>query len=268
MSSESQALSTFTDIPVLDTDLSHLFSSTDTPTRQDDHIRIDENDAYEDDDNDDDDNGHVPELLSVQPPREPSQGPLKTWLKRFTRNQTPSYHRHPERFVIGWPEDEALDPSYRMLCPGPPTSPQQRQQPPALTGPYDNRRDSNDADRASATSSSILRTVKTASFSGRSISLLSRSRSRPNTLLSAPHSSAAHSSGDDPSASDTRLSRLSATSSGGNRLSLRKSVSLDEGAFNRAIHRRQVIKEIFETEMTYLTGLKTLTDVRCLCCPL
>lgn len=173
---------------------------------------------------------------------EPSHGTLKAWLKGLTRKDSP--HRRPERYVIGWPEDEATDPSYHMFC----------------APPHGTRGETDaDADRASVTSSSILRTVKTASFSGRSISLLSRSRSRPNTLLSAPRSGA-HSS-DDPSASDTRLSRLSMTSSGANRLSVRTSLSLDEGAFNRAMHRRQIIKELFETEMTYVSGLKTLADV-------
>jgi hypothetical protein len=94
----------------------------------------------------------------------------------------------------------------------------------------------------------LLKTVKTASMSMTSLSVFNRPRT--NTQGSTQRS-ACHSSGF--SGSDARVSIDS------NRLA--STLSLDEGAWNRAVHRRQAIQEMLNTEATYVAGLKALADV-------
>ncbi|OAX78638.1 hypothetical protein ACJ72_07053 [Emergomyces africanus] len=148
---------------------------------------------------------------------------FKRWLRSMRRRRTPNYDG-PPRYVVGWPDDESKDESYRM-CPS-----LYQSQP----------------DQSSTASSSNLHTVKTASVG--SLSLLTRPRTstQTSTQRSACRSSAL-------SGSDARVSIDS------NRLT--STLSLDEGAWNRAVQRRQVIREIMETEITYLAGLKALAEV-------
>ena len=145
---------------------------------------------------------------------------FKKWLKSMKRKKPP--FEGPQRYVYGWPEDEALDESYAMF----------------------RRHEYDKPETSSIASSSILRAVKTASISFTSLSSVNRLRT--NTRRSVCHSS-------DPSGSDQRASIDS------NALS--SALSLDESAWNRAVQRRQVIREIIETETTYVAGLKSLTDV-------
>ncbi|ODH52599.1 hypothetical protein GX48_01084 [Paracoccidioides brasiliensis] len=149
---------------------------------------------------------------------------FKRWIKSMRKKRTPNYDG-PPRYVVGWPDDESKDESYRMFPPF------YRAQP----------------DQSSTASSSNLHTVKTASVT--SLSFLTRPRTNTQT---STHRSACHSSAF--SGSDARVSIDS------NRLT--STLSLDEGAWNRAVQRRQVIQEILETEVTYLAGLKALAEVR------
>ncbi|OJD12577.1 hypothetical protein AJ78_06855 [Emergomyces pasteurianus Ep9510] len=148
---------------------------------------------------------------------------FKRWIRSMRKKRTPNYDG-PPRYVVGWPDDESKDESYRM-CPS-----LYQSQP----------------DQSSTASSSNLHTVKTASVG--SLSLLTRPRTstQTSTQRSACRSSAF-------SGSDARVSMDS------NRLT--STLSLDEGAWNRAVQRRQVIREILETEITYLAGLKALAEV-------
>lgn len=152
---------------------------------------------------------------------------FKQWIRSIRKNKVTKF-QGPSRYVVGWPDDEALDDSYKMM-------PQ----------PQDNQ-----ADRSSLSSSSALRTVKTASVSMSLDSFSMFNRPRTNTQASTQRS-ACHSSGF--SSSDARKSVDS------NRLA--STLSLDEGAWNRAVQRRQIIREMTETEITYVAGLKALANV-------
>lgn len=150
---------------------------------------------------------------------------FKKWLKSMkSRKNT---FTGPQRYVYGWPENEALDESYNMF----------------------RKHDYDRPETSSIASSSILRAVKTASVSFTSFSSVNRLHTSTRT---STRQSGCHSSG--PSGSDARASMDS------NALS--SALSLDESAWNRAVQRRQIIREILETETTYVAGLKSLTDVR------
>lgn len=150
------------------------------------------------------------------------------WIRSMRRFRAANF-TGPSSWVMGWPDDEALDESYSMF----PT-----------TSEPENRR----ADNDSVASSSLLHRVKTASLSQISLSLFNRPRTNTQT---STQRSACHSSGF--SGSDARRSVDS------NRLA--STLSLDEGAWNRAVQRRQIIKEFLDTETTYVSGLKALADV-------
>ncbi|PGG97136.1 hypothetical protein AJ80_09730 [Polytolypa hystricis UAMH7299] len=150
---------------------------------------------------------------------------FKQWIRSIRKHKAVNYEG-PQRFVLGWPENEALDESYRMLS-----------------------RVRDDAtDKSSVASSSYLRTVKTASISMTNLSMFTRPRTNTQT---STQRSVCHSSRF--SGSDARRSMDS------NKLG--STLSLDEGAWNRAVHRRQVIRELMDTEATYVAGLKALGDV-------
>lgn len=148
---------------------------------------------------------------------------FKRWIRSMRKRRTPNYDA-PPRYVVGWPDDESKDESYRMF--------------PTL---YQSQ-----PDRSSTASSSNLHTVKTASVGSLSMLTRPRTNTQTSTQRSACHSSAF-------SGSDARVSMESSR--------LTSTLSLDEGAWNRAVQRRQVIREILETEITYLAGLKALVEV-------
>ncbi|PGH28764.1 hypothetical protein GX50_08492 [[Emmonsia] crescens] len=148
---------------------------------------------------------------------------FKRWIRSMRRRRTPNYDG-PPRYVVGWPDDESKDESYRMF--------------PSF---YHSQ-----PDQSSTASSSNLQTVKTASVGSLSMLTRPRTNTQTSTQRSACHSSAF-------SGSDARVSIDS------NKLT--STLSLDEGAWNRAVQRRQVIREILETEITYLAGLKALAEV-------
>lgn len=152
---------------------------------------------------------------------------FKRWIKGIRRIRLASF-AGPSNYVMGWPDDEALDESYSMF-------------PRFQQGSH--------TDTSSVTSSSILHTVKTASLSQTSLSVLNRPRTNTQT---STQRSVCHSSGF--SGSDVRRSIDS------NRLA--STLSLDEGAWNRAVQRRQIIRELLDTETTYVSGLRALTEVR------
>jgi hypothetical protein len=151
---------------------------------------------------------------------------FKRWLKTVRKNRRPKY-KGPYRYVYGWPEDEAQDVSYTIT----------------------RNRGSVKTDTSSVASSAVYHAVGTASISGTSLSNSTRARS--NTVNSTQQSGF-HSSG--PSGSDPR------TSTDSNKLTT--TLSLDEGAWNRAVKRRQIIGEIVDTEIMYVASIKALSDVR------
>jgi hypothetical protein len=151
---------------------------------------------------------------------------FKRWLKTVRKNRRPKY-KGPYRYVYGWPEDEAQDASYTIT----------------------RNRGSVKTDTSSVASSAVYHAVGTASISGTSLSNSTRPRS--NTVNSTQQSGF-HGSG--PSGSDPR------TSTDSNKLTT--TLSLDEGAWNRAVKRRQIIGEIVDTEIMYVASIKALSDVR------
>ncbi|KAI5286474.1 hypothetical protein KEM55_000289 [Ascosphaera atra] len=145
-----------------------------------------------------------------------------------------------------------------------------------------------DVDKTSITSSSILRTVKTASVSGTSFSRISTGRpaTGSNTASSGVQNSSleAGSTGNS-SLQDAAVAAAAAAATtedaGQGRASVeaarqdmaeeanrrdsalsvfRSSLSLDEEAWDRAVQRRETLKEFLNTESTYVTGLKSLAD--------
>ncbi|EGC49753.1 conserved hypothetical protein [Histoplasma capsulatum var. duboisii H88] len=164
-----------------------------------------------------------PTAVSLIPASNQESHSFKRWIRSMRKRRTPNYDA-PPRYVVGWPDDESKDESYRMF--------------PTL---YQSQ-----PDRSSTASSSNLHTVKTASVGSLSMLTRPRTNTQTSTQRSACHSSAL-------SGSDARVSMESGR--------LTSTLSLDEGAWNRAVQRRQVIREILETEITYLAGLKALVEV-------
>ncbi|WEW61555.1 hypothetical protein PRK78_007045 [Emydomyces testavorans] len=147
---------------------------------------------------------------------------FKEWI-RSIRSSKASLPQGPLRFVADWPEDETLDDSYRMF-------PQERIS-----------RD----DASFMTSSSFLHGVKTASMSLTSMSILNRARS--NTLTSSHHRSSTLSGSDPRKSIDSNK--------------LGSSFPPDETAWNYAVHRYRVIQELVDTEISYISTLKNLSQV-------
>ncbi|KAL2381154.1 hypothetical protein RJZ90_004109 [Blastomyces dermatitidis] len=164
-----------------------------------------------------------PTAVPVMPAANRDSHSFKRWIRSMRKKRTPNYDG-PPRYVVGWPDDESEDESYRMF--------------PSL---YQSQ-----PDQSSTASSSNLMTVKTASLGSLSLLTRPRTNTQTSTQRSACHSSAF-------SGSDARVSMES------NKLT--STLSLDEGAWNRAVQRRQVIREILETEITYLAALKALAEV-------
>lgn len=110
------------------------------------------------------------------------------------------------------------------------------------------RRESNMTESGSIESSYNLRNVMSASISMASLGTLNRPRS--NTQNSNQRS--AYNSGG-VSGSDMKASTED--------IRLQSTLAVDEGAWNRAIHRRGIIKEMIDTETSYVASLKALSDV-------
>ena len=106
------------------------------------------------------------------------------------------------------------------------------------------RRESNVAEIGSITSASNLRMVRTASFDMQSLRTLPRPRSNTQNSNQRSMYGAISVAESDAKAStdDFRL-------------------PVDQKAWSRAVHRRGVIKEMIETETSYLASLKILADV-------
>ncbi|KAL1960063.1 hypothetical protein VTO42DRAFT_235 [Malbranchea cinnamomea] len=109
------------------------------------------------------------------------------------------------------------------------------------------RRGSTKTASCSVASTSDLRTVRTASISGTSLRTVNRLRS--NTR-SSNQPSTCHSSGLIGSNAKVVLEETKLTST----------LSLDQSIWDRAVHRRQIIKEMIETEIAYVASLKSLVD--------
>ncbi|TPX20393.1 hypothetical protein DIZ76_016281 [Coccidioides immitis] len=151
----------------------------------------------------------------------PSTHSFREWI-RSIRSSKASLPQGPSRFVTDWPEDEGLDDSYRML-------PKER-----ISGD----------DASFVTSSSFLHSVKTASMSLASLSILNRGRS--NTQTSSHHRSSTFSGSDPRKSIDSN--RLGSTP------------PFDEVAWRHAIQRYQIIQELIDTEVSYISILKNLSQ--------
>lgn len=155
--------------------------------------------------------------------------PFRRWMRGIRRGRA-THMVATQPYVHGWPEGNDIDAIYGQELTAFPRIPESQ------------------TERSSVASSLLLKTVKTASMSMASLSVFNRPRT--NTQASTQRS-VCHSSGF--SGSDARVSVDS------NRLT--STLSLDEGAWKRAVHRRQAIREILNTEITYVAGLKALSDV-------
>lgn len=262
---------------------------------------------------------HQHQQKQPQPQADCPRNNFKYCVRSISRRRTRAKKSNhlPDRFVIGWPDDEAQDVSYSMFRPFwekirndlvdsaydhqdplfnvPPSirkgccqniwdalpthhchSDQEHEREHAH-GFYSPSSGQSDSDDRSITSSSLLRTVKTASISGTSSSRVSTA-DRPPTIgtccaepvsFTAAVTATAIPSTSGHAAPTTRTSRkrtsVESASSAGCRDSIcssfRNSLSLDEAAWNRAVQRRQILKELVETESTYVIGLKALADV-------
>lgn len=107
------------------------------------------------------------------------------------------------------------------------------------------RRGSNVTEAGSITSSSNLRMVKTASFDMQSL----RTVPRPRSHTQKSNQRSVH--GDiSVAGSDAKVSTDDFK------------LPVDDRAWSRAVHRREIIKEMIETETSYLASLRILVDVR------
>ncbi|KAI5304471.1 hypothetical protein KEM56_006462 [Ascosphaera pollenicola] len=233
---------------------------------------------------------------------------IKYCVKSVNRRRAKRHNHLPDRYVIGWPEDEAQDVSYSMFRPcwekirndlvdsayndqDPLFNPSSSMRngccqniwgalPPHADGHHLYSPSStglSDSDDRSITSSSLLRTVKTASISGTSSSRVSTVDRPPtigtfcaepgsfnNTSFSSSSPPLAAASGPNTKSTRKRTSVDSVTSDPACRDSVcsnfRNSLSLDEAAWNRAVQRRQILRELVDTESTYVIGLKALAD--------
>lgn len=152
--------------------------------------------------------------------------PFKKWVNSF-RSRRRVAHQIPPVYVDGWFDEPSMVPDETPISTSPPT----------VQKPWD---------QMSGGSSSILGTVKTASMSMATASVV---RSRTNTLTS--HRSASVSS---PIPSfETRRSLDS--------VNLTKNLSMDNAIRCRAVKRRHVLQEICVSESNYVHGLQTLVQV-------
>lgn len=131
----------------------------------------------------------------------------------------------PTRYVPGWPDDESQDESYTFI-----------------------HAENKELDQLSADSSSYLRTVKTASISGTSLSMFDNGQASSRGSSESSRGSAASSRrGSDATLYDGTDQPTTS--------------SLDEGAWSRAVTRRCILQELLQTESTYVFGLSSLADV-------
>lgn len=133
--------------------------------------------------------------------------------------------RIPERYVEGWPDDSPTEATLQSQGSRPGSLQEQRWE-------------------GSSGHSSQLGTVKTASMS---IASQSVARSRGTT----------HSTTTQSAISELRVSADSSWP--------RSSGYVDEAAEQRAAKRRQVLRELLDTEADYIQGLKALTGVSVYC---
>ncbi|GAD92955.1 hypothetical protein PVAR5_1554 [Paecilomyces variotii No. 5] len=167
--------------------------------------------------------------LTVTP--KPESHPFKKWVDSFRlRRQTAA--RTPLKHVEGWTEEPQRRDSDATLAEFPNLPDTQDQQWEQLSG-----------------HSSVLETVKTASISITTQSLITRSRA---TTQSSTNQSGYP--GSPRSHSETRASidslRLAPSNS-----------PIDDAAWTRGIKRRQILHEILSTESEYVIGLKSLTEI-------
>jgi hypothetical protein len=155
--------------------------------------------------------------------------PFKRWVDNIRRKKS-SVGALPEKYVAGWPSEGPGDEDQLKKFNTFTRIRQERQ------------------NKYSSASSSVLETVKSASMSAASLSVMSGARR--NTKCST-RQSACHSSG--LSGSEVRMSIDSNV--------LTSTFSLDEAAWNRATKRRQLLREINTTEASYVAGLKALANV-------
>lgn len=107
------------------------------------------------------------------------------------------------------------------------------------------RRESKVTETGSITSSSNLRMVKTASFDMQSLRTVPRPRSNTQNSNQRSVYGAISAAGSDVKVSTDDFK-----------------LPVDAKAWSRAVHRREVIKEMIETETSYLASLRILADVR------
>ncbi|KAK2757606.1 hypothetical protein FQN54_004575 [Arachnomyces sp. PD_36] len=155
--------------------------------------------------------------------------PFKRWVDSI-RWKKASANALPERYVAGWPSEGSADEDQLKKFN---TFPRLRQARP---------------NKLSSASSSVLQTMKSASMSAASLSVMSKTQ---NNAKRGTQRSVCHSSG--LSGSEVRMSMDSNV--------LTSTFTLDEAAWSRATKRRQVLQEIHVTEASYVAGLKALANV-------
>lgn len=158
--------------------------------------------------------------------------PFKKWMDSF-RLKKQTAVRTPLKHVEGWTDEPRGRDSDVTLSEFPTFPETQDQQWEQLSG-----------------HSSVLETIKTASMSITSQSIATRSRA---TTQSSTNQS--RYPGSPRSNSETRMSIDSLRLAPSN-------TSIDDAAWARGIKRRQILHEILSTESDYVTGLKSLTEVR------
>lgn len=158
--------------------------------------------------------------------------PFKKWVDSFRlKRQTAA--RTPLKHVEGWTEEP------------------QRRDSDATLAEFSNIPDTQDQRWEQLSGhSSVLETVKTASMSITTQSLITRSRA---TTQSSTNQSGHPASPRSNSEARTSIDSLRLAPS---------NTSIDDAAWTRGIKRRQILHEILSTESEYVTGLKSLTDVR------
>ncbi|KAJ9236300.1 hypothetical protein DTO166G5_4062 [Paecilomyces variotii] len=157
--------------------------------------------------------------------------PFKKWVDSFRlKRQTAA--RTPLKHVEGWTEEP------------------QRRDSDATLAEFSNIPDTQDQRWEQLSGhSSVLETVKTASMSITTQSLITRSRA---TTQSSTNQSGHPASPRSNSEARTSIDSLRLAPS---------NTSIDDAAWTRGIKRRQILHEILSTESEYVTGLKSLTDI-------
>lgn len=152
----------------------------------------------------------------------------RNWV-RSLRTHRSGLHAGPMRFVYNWPDDETQDECYRV---------------------YNERLMRDDV--SIETSASFLHKVKSIGSSVKSMSMLSLStfrRSRSNTQTSSRCRGSTF-SGSDPPRSSIDSSNLSTI------------VYINDTGLKYCLERHRIIDEIITTEISYMSMLRNLSQVR------